>query len=929
MAAVALGAMCAGAAVAAAHPLLVTSAPAPGSIVPGSPSTVALAFSEGAVPRGSSLSVSGPHGGVTLGSVGSSDAGKQLAANLRGKLAPAVYHVHWVALGQDGHTVSGTFAFGVAEANGAPPPGAAAGLGGASTAGRGGGGSSPGILSTAALWAGVLAGAVLWGGLLLVVTLRRRQVGGGERTERRLALVGRSALAVALLAAVCGVLTEADAGAGGGLDFGLLTASGSGISALVRLAVAALGAVAVAVAARRLGPRAAVLAQGATGFGLLVTYGLSGHVMAQGSVPAALDMVVHLVAAGTWAGGLLTLAIAARLDRVALGAAARAFAPVAISAVGVSAVTGAIIAIREVNQWYFLWWSGYGRLVIVKVAVVAAAVTFGALMARRPGRRLLVAETGLVAAVIAAGGILGGLAQGRGQPLPAQRGDLLPGPTLTNALLPAGPAPVTLAPARAGMNTLVVVPPAHARSVLVRLVCGCDSRPVISQLHPDPGSDGAFSARIPVPTSGAWNGYLSVDGARAPSPVSLPVGVTGAPGAPVRNVLAVADLSGPGARRCTSFLVGAELAIGRMNGAGGVDGGDKLALEAFDDGGSPERAAAVASTALRTGSSGGPVALLPCGAGSEPAVARAAHAGVPAIAGDPATAPVRGNRVFRVAGDPYADGLALGQSIGGEVLPVSTAAARNVLAVIPSDAQGQRRLGGLRAALAASRRSVRLQLLPEGAVTSAGPAQLLHLLDRRTTIAMVLDGTDAGSPALAAAMSRLPARDQVFEPAPVFASDRLLSERFIEQSGDAGRVGVVQGTSSVAVDSRDGLTLSQALPALFPGESASLEGLRGYVTGLALDYGLRDGTAPGAIDARLRRPTPFTDAIAEPWRSDATAAGAPRFGLLEATFLTTTLLPVSSGGEAYTGQYFPSGAWERPVTTLFGLPNQQRVPPLG
>src|SRR5258708_13945008 len=112
VAAVALGAMCAGAAVAAAHPLLVTSAPAPGSIVPGSPSTVALAFSEGAVPRGSSLSVSGPHGRVALGSVGSSDLGKQLPPNSAGKLAPAVYHVHWVALGQDAPPGRGTLAFG-------------------------------------------------------------------------------------------------------------------------------------------------------------------------------------------------------------------------------------------------------------------------------------------------------------------------------------------------------------------------------------------------------------------------------------------------------------------------------------------------------------------------------------------------------------------------------------------------------------------------------------------------------------------------------------------------------------------------------------------------------------------------------------------------------------------------------------------------
>src|SRR5437763_16515083 len=134
-AAVALGALCAGAAAAAAHPLLVTSAPAPGSIIPGSPSTVALAFSEAAVASGSRVPVTAPHGQVHLGRLTPSDAGRQLVSKLQGRLAPGVYGVHWVALGDDGHTVSGQFAFGVAEANGSPPPGASAGLGGAGTAG--------------------------------------------------------------------------------------------------------------------------------------------------------------------------------------------------------------------------------------------------------------------------------------------------------------------------------------------------------------------------------------------------------------------------------------------------------------------------------------------------------------------------------------------------------------------------------------------------------------------------------------------------------------------------------------------------------------------------------------------------------------------------------------------------------------------------
>jgi hypothetical protein len=284
--------------------------------------------------------------------------------------------------------------------------------------------------------------------------------------------------------------------------------------------------------------------------------------------------------------------------------------------------------------------------------------------------------------------------------------------------------------------------------------------------------------------------------------------------------------------------------------------------------------------------------------------------------------------VFRVASDPYADGVAIGQAIGAEVLPVSTKTAHVVKVVTIDDAQGQRRLAGLEAELARLRPHVRVQLIPQSALTGAGSSRLLALLDRHRTVALVIDATDSQTPELAAAMHRLPALKPVFAPAPVFASERVLSEGFVMASGHAGRLGVVQGASTVAVDSRDGLTLSQALPALFPGQSASLESLRGYVAGLALDYGLANGTAASAISARLFRPGPFTDAIAQPWRSTDPADGAMALGVLEPNFLSTTLLPVSSGGDAYAGLYFPNGAWERPVTQEFGLGLTSSVPPL-
>jgi len=72
------------------------------------------------------------------------------------------------------------------------------------------------------------------------------------------------------------------------------------------------------------------------------------------------------------------------------------------------------------------------------------------------------------------------------------------------------------------------------------------------------------------------------------------------------------------------------------------------------------------------------------------------------------------------------------------------------------------------------------------------------------------------------------------------------------------------------------------------------------------------------LSARLYEPAPFTDAIVDPWLTDAPAAGSPRVGLLVPNFLDTTLLPTTAGGEQYTGEYFSDGAWERTTSLYYG-----------
>src|SRR5206468_6795873 len=118
----------------------------------------------------------------------------------------------------------------------------------------------------------------------------------------------------------------------------------------------------------------------------------------------------------------------------------------------------------------------------------------------------------------------------------------------------------------------------HPRALAATLRCACGARPVRVTLHR--GAGAAWSAAVELPRGGTW--IAEVDGATA----TLPVGVPSAPGAKPRDLLAIADLTGPGAERCRAHVVGLELAIGRINAAGGIDGGRKLAPLVLDSGGS-------------------------------------------------------------------------------------------------------------------------------------------------------------------------------------------------------------------------------------------------------------------------------------------------------------------------------------------------------
>jgi uncharacterized membrane protein len=213
---------------------------------------------------------------------------------------------------------------------------------------------------------------------------------------------------------------------------------------------------------------------GLTGAIALGALAIDGHVATVRDTPvlAAIGQILHLLSGGVWMGAVMVLALclvpaalaASRAD--SLLAAVRAYAPIAIVAAVVTVVTGLIAAVREVSRWYFLRWSSYGHILIIKVVIVGGVIVLGGattLLARRALARggstpaeqrragwFMRAEALMAVVTIAIAALLAGTLQGRGQPLPSQRGNLLPGAGFANVALPNATGEMVLAPSDGG-----------------------------------------------------------------------------------------------------------------------------------------------------------------------------------------------------------------------------------------------------------------------------------------------------------------------------------------------------------------------------------------------------------------------------------------------------------------------------------------------
>lgn len=366
---------------AAAHAVLVTSAPAWNTIVRATPNQVRLTYDEDVVPQYARVT-------VFVGTSGRDVAGApQVAGNVvtvaLANGGTGSYTVRWrMVAGNDGHVTQGAFSFGV-RAKPLPPAPAS--------------GVSVPVAPQLLAWLQFL-GVVLAGGTLtfrtLVLAPAARALGARTEREASVALwVAVVGAAVALHAGLFGFLIGAYPIVGGGLLNVVNTEIipirvGTHLGQAWTLSTFAwLGVLTLLVAAWVTPRRREPLLTSAGALSLAIAFGISwaSHPDGRGTLALAADYV-HLLAAALWVGGVVALAILtgatrplSRSDREALVRLCLVrFSRLAVPAVAFLAMAGVYLALRELPAASAILTSGYGITLLLKTMVFVAAFALAA-----------------------------------------------------------------------------------------------------------------------------------------------------------------------------------------------------------------------------------------------------------------------------------------------------------------------------------------------------------------------------------------------------------------------------------------------------------------------------------------------------------------------------------------------------------------------
>ncbi|MFD0374908.1 copper resistance protein CopC [Streptomyces sp. NPDC127112] len=407
---------------ATAHAALTASDPKDGAVVATAPAQVTLSFSEEVAMGDDSIRVMDPQGKrVDTGELRNMCSGSVIryGTALHSGLPDGTYTVAWQAVSADSHPVSGAFTFSV----GAPSATSVA----LPTQKVGGG--PVGIAYGIARYAAYAGFTVLVGGSAFILLCWRR--GSAVRPLQKLVVRGWVTLTAATLAML--VLRTPYTGSGkfadafdlDGLKAVLETKTGASfVSRLLLLGAAALFIAVLfgAYARRQKNTDAQSPEQSKDTSDLAFGLGIGGTVVAAGiaatwalaehastGIQPGIAMpadILHLLAVATWLGGLAALLVALHKVPDIERAAVQRFSRVAFISVLVLAVTGVYQSWRQLGSWSALTGTSYGRLLMIKVALVAVLVGIAYLSRKWTGRLADVAAEDRAAepAVVGAGG---------------------------------------------------------------------------------------------------------------------------------------------------------------------------------------------------------------------------------------------------------------------------------------------------------------------------------------------------------------------------------------------------------------------------------------------------------------------------------------------------------------------------------------------
>ncbi|MEU0003944.1 copper resistance protein CopC [Streptomyces sp. NPDC006314] len=387
------GALLAGAGPASAHAALTGSDPAQGVVVTKAPTQVSLTFSEKVAMSDDSLRVLDPKGKPVQRGGPANVSGTTYAVRLKSGLDKGTYTVTYQVVSADSHPVSGAYTFSV----GAPSQTVVSAAGPAA-----GGGVVGGLYAFGRYvsYAGFLA---LAGGAAFVLLCWQR--GAGVRAVQRLVVGGWLALTAATLWLL--VLRGSYTTSGKVADvfdldlLGQVLQTKTGAALVSRLLLLAAAALFVAVLfgayhRREDGQEKRDLTFGLAIGGFVVAAGLaSSWAMAehasvglQAGIAMPVD-VVHLLAAAAWLGGLTALLVAlyrAPAEAPVEATAVRRFSRLAFGSVITLVATGTYQSWRQLGSWSALTGTGYGQLLLVKIALVAVLVGVASTSRRWTGR---------------------------------------------------------------------------------------------------------------------------------------------------------------------------------------------------------------------------------------------------------------------------------------------------------------------------------------------------------------------------------------------------------------------------------------------------------------------------------------------------------------------------------------------------------------